>query len=124
VPFPFSFLIFFFDKLLSLFFSLHFLILSFDPLLVYIQPLLRFFVLNSCCPCISPPCFLLYFEKLFFLASVSTVPSVFFFFNFFPLFLVFRDTMGEGEDDFGELNSQLAALGLTLKQVKHPHQAY
>jgi hypothetical protein len=32
--------------------------------------------------------------------------------------------MGEGEDDFGELNSQLAALGLTLKQVKHPHQAY
>ena len=25
--------------------------------------------------------------------------------------------MGEGEDDFGELTSQLAALGLTLKQV-------
>lgn len=28
-----------------------------------------------------------------------------------------RTTMGEGEDDFGQLNSQLAALGLTLKQV-------
>ena len=26
--------------------------------------------------------------------------------------------MGEGEDDFGQLNGQLAALGLALKQVR------
>ena len=29
-----------------------------------------------------------------------------------------RNTMGEGEDDFGQLNGQLAALGLALKQVR------